>query len=616
MPDNQPSQEHAIRAAIHLAAVVDSSDDAIVSKNLAGIIQSWNQAAERIFGYTAQEAIGQSILLIIPPSLHSEEAYILEQLRAGHRIQNYETTRRRKDGQLITISLTVSPIRDPEGRIVGASKIARDITQHKAVALAAWEAQQRLTVTLQSIGDAVVATNAEGRVTFINRVAASLMGYTDHDILGRSLDEVFHVIHEDTRHRIPSPVHDVLQTRQPVRLSNNTVLVRPDGTQVPIDDSAAPIVDAAGGLYGVVLVFHDVTERRQARRQAAWLSAIIASSDDAIISKDRRGIVTTWNQGAERIFGYRADEIVGHPITMIIPSERHHEEAHILAKLARGERVDHFETVRQKKDASLCDISLTVSPIKDEEGRVIGASKVARDITAQKAAQKTIHEAQERWQVTLASIGDAVIATDGSATITFANSVALELLQRSAAQVLGRPLNEAFIIVNEETRRPVNNPVDRVIEEGIVFGLANHTVLIRPNGTEVPIDDCAAPIRDDHGTLIGVVLVFRDVTEQKQAERHLAQWNVELEKRVAERTAELVQSQERLRALASQLNLVEQRERRRLATDLHDYLAQLLALGRMKIGQLRRHSGRLEDAETVLNDMDRLKKTVCVIPAR
>jgi len=610
--------EDRIQAALYLAAIVDSSDDAIISKNLSGVIQSWNQAAQRIFGYTAEEAVGQSILLIISPELHHEEAYILERLRQGQRIDHFETTRRRKDGRLIDISLTISPIRNSDGHIIGASKIARDITEQKAGRTRLEELQQRLAVTLHSIGDAVLATDAQARVTFINRVAERLLGRPEQEILGRPLATVFPIVHEDTRQPIPSPVDAVLQSRQMVNLANHTILVRPDGSEVPIDDSAAPIIDSAGHLLGVVLVFRDVTERRKTHRLTARLSAIVASSDDAIISKDLNGIVLTWNRGAERIFGYAAHEMIGQSITRIIPVERLSEERDILTRLRRGEHIDHYETVRQKKDGTFCDISLTVSPITDEDGRIIGASKIARDITAQKRAQRAIHEAHERWLVTLASIGDAVVATDAQTRITFANPVALKLLGSTADELLGRPLDEHFHIVNEETRRAVDNPVDRVIREGVVVGLANHTILLRPGGGEVPIDDCAAPIRDANGQLLGVVLVFRDITERKHAERELSRWSTELERRVVERTEQLVRSQDRLRALAVQLSRTEQRERRRLATNLHDYLAQLLALARIKLGQTKQGAGRvagkvdptLTEIDSILEDCLRYTRTL------
>jgi PAS domain S-box-containing protein len=318
---------------------------------------------------------------------------------------------------------------------------------------------------------------------------------------------------------------------------------------------------------------------------ATYLAAIVDSTDDAIISKNLSGIIQTWNKAAERIFGYTAPEAIGQSILLIIPPEFHEEEKTILARLRHGERIDHYETVRRRKDGRLIDISLTVSPVRDANGAIVGASKIARDITEQKQAQRALYESEERWRLTLESIGDAVIATDAVAVVTFANAVAIRLLGRPKAEIIGRPLAEVFKIVNEETRQAVENPVERVIREGLVVGLANHTVVLRPDGTEVPIDDSAAPIRDREQRLAGVVLVFRDISEKKRSQSQLKRWNAELEARVRERTRELIASQDRLRALASQLNLTEQRERRRLAANLHDSLAQLLALARMKLGQ-------------------------------
>jgi len=604
MPDSTP---YSTDAAAYLSAIVDSTGDAIISKNLAGIIQTWNKAAERMFGYTAKEAIGQPMLLIIPPELHSEEATILARLRQGERIDHYETVRRRKDGRHIDVALTVSPVRDAQGTIIGASKIARDITERKQTKRAIAEAHGRLATTLESIGDAVLATDLQSRVTYLNPIAEQLLGYTTQQAMERPLEKIFRIVNAETRQPVPCPVERVLREGIIVGLANHTLLLRPDGSELPIDDSAAPIKDSDGQLLGVVLVFRDVSERYNAARQAALLSLIVASSDDAILSKDLTGTVTSWNRGAERIFGYTAEEMIGSSILRIIPLDRQAEEAAILSKLRRGERVEHYETVRRKKDGRLCDISLTVSPLTDDDGNFIGASKIARDITEQKQAQRALHESEERWRVTLESIGDAVTATDAAGVVTFVNAVAVQLLGKPAKDIIGHPLAEVFKIVNEETRRAVDSPVDRVIREGVVVGLANHTVVLRPDGTESPIDDSAAPIRDREDRLVGVVLVFRDISERKQSELQMQRWSADLEARVRARTSELIHSQERLRALASQLNLTEQRERRRLAANLHDYLAQLLALARMKLGQAtQRLSGDRAGAESSLTEMDDL----------
>jgi PAS domain S-box-containing protein len=231
-----------------LAAIIASSDDAIISKDLHGIVQSWNQAAERIFGYTADEIVGKPITVLFPRDRLEEEPKILARLQLGERVDHFETVRVRKDGTPVAISLTISPIHDRQGKVIGASKIARDITH-----------------------------NVE------------------------------------------------LESR---------------------------------------------------------FKAIVDSSDDAIISKDLHGIIKSWNQAAERMFGYAAEEVVGKSITLLFPPDRLDEEPKILEQLRRGRRIDHFETVRVSKDGRLLDVSVTISPVKDSTGRIIGVSKVARDITS------------------------------------------------------------------------------------------------------------------------------------------------------------------------------------------------------------------------------------------
>jgi PAS domain S-box-containing protein len=255
---------------------------------------------------------------------------------------------------------------------------------------------EQFRVTLESIGDAVIATDAEGRVTYVNPVAENLLGYSLAQAKSRPLGQVFNIVNEFTRRVAENPVERVLREGHIIGLANHTVLMRPDGTEVPIDDSAAPIHDDAGAIVGVVLVFRDITERRRAEKAKATLAAIVESSDDAIISKDLNGRIVTWNAGAERLFGYREEEVIGRPITLIIPPYRLNEEESILQRIRNGERIEHYETVRQGKDGSLLDISLTVSPIRDGLGNIVGASKVARDITRRKLTEEALRQSEER----------------------------------------------------------------------------------------------------------------------------------------------------------------------------------------------------------------------------
>jgi PAS domain S-box-containing protein len=397
-PPNPTAENHggSMPAEAYLAAIVESSDDAIIAMNLDGIIQSWNAASERLFSYTAAEAIGQSIRILISADRQQEENEILERIRRGERIDHFETVRLTKDGRLIDLSLTVSPVRDASGAIIGVSKTARDITERKRAAAALAAQWEWFRVTLASIGDGIIASDAAGHVTYMNAVAEALTGWANRDASGLPLADVFHIINETTRQRVENPAALVMRTGHIVGLANHTLLISRDGVERPINDSAAPILDDAGRILGVVLVFRDVTEQR------------------------------------------RADEAIA--------------------------------------------------------------------------------EQREWLETTLESIGDAVIATDMRGHVVFMNPVAEHLTGWRIDTARGRACTEVFHVVHEQTRRVAESPVTRVLQEGVVVGLANHTILIAADGTERPIDDSGAPIRNRDGRIAGVVLVFRDVSERRQAD--------------------------------------------------------------------------------------------------
>jgi PAS domain S-box-containing protein len=256
--------------------------------------------------------------------------------------------------------------------------------------------RERLRITLSSIGDGVISTDVEGRVMYLNGVAETLTGWPLIEATGRLLSETFRIVNEHTRQPADDPVARTLREGRVVGLSNHTVLIARDGIERPIDDSAAPMRDRSGSPVGAVMVFRDVSERKHADEALARLAAIVETSDDAIVSKTLDGVIRTWNAGAERVFGYTPTEAVGRPITLIIPQELLDEEREILARLRLGERVDHFETIRVAKDGRRLDISLTVSPLRDPEGRVVGASKIARDITERKKMEVALREADRK----------------------------------------------------------------------------------------------------------------------------------------------------------------------------------------------------------------------------
>ncbi len=253
------------------------------------------------------------------------------------------------------------------------------------------------------------------------------------------------------------------------------------------------------------------------RAAATRLAAIVEYSGDAIFTKDLNGIVQTWNASAERLFGYTADEIFGKSITLLIPPDRLDEEPAILARLRAGQPVDRMETIRVTRSGRPLNVSISVSPLRDAHGRIVGASKIVHDITEIVEARRALEREHQLLHTTLASIGDAVIVTNAEGQVTFLNAEAERLTGWSLDAAAGQALPNVFQIVNDRTREPVENPVEKVRRLGRVVGLANHTILIGRQGRETPIDDSAAPIRIGRQDF-GVVLVFRDVTERKHAE--------------------------------------------------------------------------------------------------
>lgn len=261
---------------------------------------------------------------------------------------------------------------------------------------------------LEALPAAVYTTDAAGRLTFYNEAAAALWGRRPE--LGQAeWCGSWKLFWPDGR---PMP-HDqcpmarALKEGRPVT-GTEAVAERPDGTRVQFIPFPTPLFDASGTLLGAVNMLVDISDRVRADLYAQQLASIIESSDDAIVSKDLNGIITSWNRGAQRLFGYAPEEAIGRSITMLMPEDRVSDEPGILARIQRGERIEHYETVRQRKDGTRIEISVSVSPIRSPDGRIIGASKIARDITERKRAaeQKNLllNELKHRIRNTLATV--------------------------------------------------------------------------------------------------------------------------------------------------------------------------------------------------------------------
>jgi PAS domain S-box-containing protein len=380
---------------------------------------------------------------------------------------------------------------------------------------------ETLRVTLHSIGDAVITTDVNGCITSMNAVAESLTGWPFGDALGQPLDAVFRIVNEETRRPVENPATRALRDGAVVGLANHTVLIRRTGGECPIDDSAAPIRDEQGRVSGCVLIFRDVTEQRQAQRErgqqlltARLLASIIESSDDAIVSKSLDGTIQSWNAAAERLFGYTAEQAVGRHISLIIPPDRITEEDRIIASLKAGQRIDHFETERMRSDASRILVSLTISPIKDQDGRVVGASKIVRDITDRKKA-----EAEREKFVTLVETStDFIGMCDLQGVPFFVNRAGLNMVGLDSLEE-ARRVPVASFFFPEDQQRVMLEFFPSVLREG--HGEIEIRFKHFKTGEARWMAYKVLTLPDASGKPIGFATVSQDVTERRKLEDDL-----------------------------------------------------------------------------------------------
>ena len=274
---------------------------------------------------------------------------------------------------------------------------------------------------------AIYVTDAIGRITYFNEAAATLWGH--RPTVGTSeWCGSWKLFWPDGR-PLPHgecPMATAIKEKRPVR-GLEAIAERPDGTRVPFEPYPTPLFDGSGDLIGAVNMLIDITDRKRAEEVKQRLASIVQFSDDAIISKSLKGKIESWNAGAERIFGYTANEAIGQSVEMVIPADRLNEEPEIINRIRRGERIEHYETVRRRKDGSLIDVSLTVSPIMDADGRIVSASKIARDITERKRTEAHIsvlaREAEHRAKNVLATVQAIVNLTEAETVADYKSAV-------------------------------------------------------------------------------------------------------------------------------------------------------------------------------------------------
>ncbi len=492
-------------AALRLAAIVESSNDAIVSTNLEGIITSWNAAAEHLYGYTAHEIIGQSITQIIPEERHQEKEEVLGRVSTGEQVSHFESCCIARAGRRIPVSLTVSPIKDVSGNIVGTSSIIRDITERKRQ-----EEQLRLqSAALEAADNTIVITDTHGIVLWVNPAFTTLTGWSREEVIGKTLGILRSGQHDSNFYR------ELWETISGGRVWNGEMVNRrKDGSLYTEEMTITPVGDGNGNISRFIAIKQDVTRRKKAEESQRNLQrqqrALLDNIPDIAWVTDRECRYLAVNESLSKAYGHSPEEIVGKTDFDMVPAE-----------LAEGYRADDkrvMESRQRKRVEELFEdstgtriwIDTIKSPIVNDQGEVIGTAGIARDIAERRRAEAALRGRDRAFDTSIS----ALAMSDLAGNLTYANAAYVKIFgYASAADMLGKPFAPLFA-----DPAAVESSVRTVLEQG---HWAGELKARRTDGTLLDVLVSASVATDAAGQPLCIVASLFDITERKQAEEAL-----------------------------------------------------------------------------------------------
>ena len=492
-----------------LSRAVEQSPASVVITDPQGNIQYVNPKFTRLTGYSLAEVIGKNPRILksdlTPASTYRE---LWDTVLSGGEWRG-EFANRKKSGELYWEFASISPIKDSRGAITHLLAVKEDITERKRAEQALFRSEARLRALVESIDDVVFEFDAEG--TYVNVWAGNeaLLARPRAELVGKRGSEV---IGEEAMRPFLDAFQRILASGQPEEIEYSMDVI---GGRRSFLARMSPIPAAAGSYRTVCMLVRDVSERKQAEEAKRFLASIVESSGDAIIGKALDGTVVSWNRGAELLYGYGADEIIGKPVSILAPPDRFDEVPGILQKIKQGQRIVHFETVRVRKNGTSVDVSLTISPIKDAAGEVTGAATIARDIGERKRGEEVLRASEEKYRALIETTGTGYVIVDREGRVLDANQEYVRLTGQGTGEgILGRRATEW---TSPDYLAATLDALRTCADEGFV---RNHeTEYVNRRGRRIPIELNATALYGPEG--LRIVALCRDITERKRAQEAL-----------------------------------------------------------------------------------------------
>lgn len=523
-------------------ALVSSSHDAIVSQSMDGEIISWNEGAERLYGYKEVEIVGKNISLLFPEGRAQELQDIRDDIQSGEEFCVCETQRKHKDGHLIDVKIMITPVKNNAGAIEEIFVVTNDITEQKAYEESLQESEERFRYAALATSDSIYDWDLETNVVWRDQTYQKL--FCAGEPIGED-DKWFETrLHDDDKERIMNSVQKALQD-QSRYWKGEYRFKRSDDSYAYVEDSGYIIRNMDGKAMRIIGAMSDVSVRKEAELSARHLVAIVESSDDAIVGIGLDGMIMSWNRGAEKMYGFTAEEAIGEHINIVVPENKKHEVQMFVEVIKSGDSMAHFETYRTHKNGMDIPVSISVSPIVSSEGKLLGTSAITRDISERKEYIKKIKESEARFRYASLATSDSIYDWNVQTNHVWRNETYQKLF------CPGEPIGTddewfASRLHPEDRKRIVSSVEDALAGNNEIW--EGEYRFLRADGNYSIVRDSGYIIRDDKGIAERIIGAMTDITERRNFEIALREANDNLEHKVLERTAELADKNEALRA--------------------------------------------------------------------